>query len=108
MKAEKFYLFRGEIWFVHPDSRATKTYFAPVSQFIGDLCANPDNMDTLFDQHQYLVTLLSCKNCSIVQQLQVDADVIEVRNCCKTHHWQVIAKLVLSALIIKLYYDHIR
>ena len=78
MKEEKFFLFRGDVWFVHPDARCTKILYSSVEEFIGDLCANPEHMSTLFDQQQYLINVLSPKKCSIVEQLKVDPDVIEV------------------------------
>ena len=78
LQAEQYYLFRGNIWFLHPLSKCTKVHFASVKQFLGDLCANPDNMAIVFDQVGYLEKLLGDEQCSIVQQLKIDVDTIEV------------------------------
>lgn len=78
MQQEKLYLFRGDIWFVHPQSMCTKVRCCSVSQFLGHVCANPDNMEVVFDKKAFLTNLLSDPQCTIIEQLQIDVDVIEV------------------------------
>ena len=58
MQAEGFYLFRGQIWMVHPDRLCTQKLYSTAAQFVGDLCANPDNMDLLFGRRKFLVDVL--------------------------------------------------
>ena len=79
MKAENYFLFRGEMWFVHPQSLCTKVRYSGVREFIGDVCANPDNVELVFDKMQFLSNILSDPQCTIIEQLKVNADVIEVR-----------------------------
>lgn len=78
MQAEGFYLYRGQIWFRHPLSRCTKVLYSTVSEFIGHLCANPENWEMLFDRMAFLTKLLSDGQCTIIEQLQIDPDTIEV------------------------------
>ena len=56
----------------------TKTLYSTAARFVGDLCANPDNMDLLFDRRKFLVDVLGDVGCNIIPQLEIDADTIEV------------------------------
>ena len=58
MKAEGLYLFCGQTWMVHLVGLCTKALYSTAAQFVGDLCANPDNMDLLFGRRKFLVDVL--------------------------------------------------
>ena len=60
------------------DGLCTKTLYSTAAQFVGDLCANPDNMDLLFDRRKFIIDVLGDVGCSIIPQLEIDADTIEV------------------------------
>lgn len=62
------------------------TLYSTAAQFVGDLCTNPDNMDLLFDRRKFLVDVLGDVGCSIIPQLEIDTDNIEVNKLSLRAH----------------------
>ena len=78
MQQGGYYLFRGAIWYHHPQSQCTRVRFDSAKGFVGHLCANPDLIGELFDHMGFLEKLLADEQCTVIPQLQLDVDVIEV------------------------------
>ena len=78
MQDAGYYLFRGEVWFVHPQSVCTKVKFESAKGFVGHLCSNPNLQGDLFDHMAFLEKILGDPQCTVIEQLTLDVDVIEV------------------------------
>ena len=78
MKTMGYYLFRGQIWFRDPASKCTKTFLEDADRFVGHLIANPTYKANLMDREPFLKSVLCDKRCTMVPQLKLDVDTIEV------------------------------
>ena len=92
MKAHGYYLFRGQIWFRDPASRCTKTFLQDADRFLGHLISNPTYKAQLLDRKAFLNQVLSDKRCTIVPQVELDVDTVEVKDILNS-------KIFLSYLI---------
>ena len=80
MQLRRHSLYRGEIWFRHPDSTVTLTFLSTVNVYVGTLAANQEHAALLVDRMPFLIRVLGDPQCSIVPQIEIDVDVIEVRS----------------------------
>ena len=71
------YLYRGEVWFLHPESSCTKIFLSSAKTYVGNICAN-ETMPEMLDCIGFLDRVLRDDQCSVFPQLELDADVIEV------------------------------
>lgn len=78
MQLRRHSLYRGEIWFRHPDSTVTLTFLSTVNVYVGTLAANQEHAALLVDRMPFLIRVLGDPQCSIVPQIEIDVDVIEV------------------------------
>ena len=78
MISRGYVLYRGEIWFNHPDAMCTKTKFTSVKKFVSTLMGNTNVIDILDGKEDFLVKSLGDPKCSIMPQIEIDMDTIEV------------------------------
>ena len=78
MKRHGYYLYRGQIWFRDPESLCTKTFLEDADRFVGHLIANPSFKAELLDREAFLARVLTDKRCTMIPQVELDVDTIEV------------------------------
>ena len=79
MQERKQFLYRGEIWFMHPESRCTKVRLCDVDSWLGNLCSNPLYQGLLLERKDFLMKILSDDRCSVIEQVELDLDTFEVK-----------------------------
>ena len=77
MGASGHYLYRGEIWFKHPESLCTKVLLCSAKTYVGNLCGN-EHFPEFLDSMPFLERILGDASCTVIPQLELDVDVIEV------------------------------
>ena len=87
MKTMHLFLYRGDIYFPHPDALVTKMFFLTAPAFLGHVIANKDFTGDLILHEVFLTKLLTDHNTTVIQQLQLDYDYIEVHQCVTFHSY---------------------
>ena len=77
MGHNEHYLFRGEVWFRHPESVCTKVLLCGAKTYVGTICGNT-NFPELLDAMPFLEKILCDPQCVVIPQLEMDKDIIEV------------------------------
>ena len=80
MEAMELYLYHGDFYFRHPDALVTKVLFLPGQSLLGHIVANKDYMNIMLPNEQFLQRLIADENSTVIPQLKMDFDNIEV--CC--------------------------
>lgn len=78
MQSNNHYLFRGEIWFIHPDSCVTRVKLSSVKEYLGYLFNKPGLENLVTQNRKFLLDVLGDVKCTVYPQLEMDNDVIEV------------------------------
>ena len=87
MKEMQLYYFKGDFYFLHPEAIVTKVFFMTASGLLGHLIANKDYSGTMLPNSSFLNKIFEDESNTIIPQLEVDYDNIEVR---PTNEYQII------------------
>ena len=78
MEEMELYLFCGDFYFLHPEAIVTKVFFMSGSSLLGHLIANRDYCGVMLPNEMFLKRIIEDENTTIIEQLEIDYDHIEV------------------------------
>ena len=78
MESLELYLYHGDFYFRHPEALVTKVFFLPGQSLLGHIMSNKDYMNVMLPNEQFLQRVISDENSTVIPQLKMDFDNIEV------------------------------
>ena len=79
MKLEDYRLHRGKIYSKVPESKYSFINFCSIGALVDTLVTNPNFTDVLAPNLERLEELLSCITCQLINQIEIDYNLIEVK-----------------------------
>ena len=78
LKMRQSFIFRGDVYKKHPLATCAKVIEFTFREWLGNLTSNQDCLGILVENQAFLTNVLGDPSCTVVQQLSLDYNVIEV------------------------------